>query len=616
MTTLSSLHLALVALFAPLATAALLALWGGLRRTGRPAAWLSVGTALFALAAAGILFARLWAGDTMSGDSVPWLLHGDLTIDGPYRGTIIELGVHLDGISVSMLMVVTLVAACVQVFSLGYMGHEPPADLGRYYTWQSLFLFAMSSLVLAPNLLQVFLGWELVGLVSYLLIGFYYTKPSAARAAVKAFWVTKFADMGLLLGVIVLFVDTGSFAWTGTVANAELVTLLIFLAVMGKSAQFPLHIWLPDAMEGPTPVSALLHAATMVAAGVFLVVRAGPLFAQAPGTGEVMVYVGAFTALFAAIVAVVQDDIKKVLAYSTCSQLGYMVAALGAGSVMGGFFHLTTHAFFKALLFLGAGAFIHAVHSNDIQHMGGLLKKMKVSGTTFVIGALALAGIPGFSGFFSKDQILEAVFEKGHLLPLAALLIAAFLTAFYMGRVIFIALLGEPSVHAQQAKHVADPGLEMTLPLVVLAVPALIAGFFGHKLADLYHAEYHFHLGLVGGVASVLGLAGLGTAWWMFGPAKGGAGIREAFAPMGRLARSFVVDDLFTAGYRSALMVLARAVGWFDRYIIDGLINVFGETLLRVGERLRPLQTGNVQHYLYAVALGLLLLGTYGVWAQ
>lgn len=612
---MTPLDYAAFTLLAPLGVALVLALWNGLRQTGKLAAWISVATALLSAFAAAKLLGAHAAGEPLGGLSIPWLIHGDLQSASPLRGSIIELGVRLDGISVSMLVVVTFVAACVQLFSLGYMADETDADYGRYFTWQSLFLFAMNSLVLAPNLLQLFLGWELVGLVSYLLIGFYYKKPSAARAAVKAFWVTKFADIGLLLGIIVLFVDTGTFAWTVPVPHAELVAGLLFFAVMGKSAQFPLHIWLPDAMEGPTPVSALLHAATMVAAGVFLVVRASPLFAQAPDVGTLMVYVGSFTALFAAVIAVTQNDIKKVLAYSTCSQLGYMVAALGAGNVVGGFFHLTTHAFFKALLFLAAGAFIHAVHSNDIRHMGGLLKPMKISGWTFIIGAAALAGLPGFAGFFSKDLILEGMFEAGHVVPLIALIVAAGLTAFYMGRVVFIALLGEPSMHAHEHHpHPAPP--VMQAPLIALAVPALLLGFGGPTLAAWYGQTYSFHLGAVGITASAMALAGLAGAWFMFGPKQGGAGLKAAMEPLGRLAASGAVDRAWIGAYRAGLLTLANAIGWFDRYVIDGLINVVGEASLRLGQAMRPLQTGNVQHYLYAVALGLLALGTFGMFAQ
>ncbi len=453
MPTTTPLTLALVALFVPAGAALLIGIVAPLRRAGKPAAYLAVAAALASLFAALSLFQhQLLVPHAAVLETVPWL-------PGVGR-TVARLGIRLDGISVPMLVVVTGVASMVQIFSLGYMADEPKPAFGRYFGYHSLFIFSMNLLVLAPNLLQLFMGWELVGLTSYLLIGFYWSKPSAARAAVKAFWVTKFADMGLVIGLITLYRMSGGFDWNASLSipAATLVSLLLFVAVMGKSAQFPLHVWLPDAMEGPTPVSALLHAATMVAAGVYLVVRANPLFAGAPGTQMVMVWVGSFTALFAAVVAVVQTDIKKVLAYSTCSQLGYMIAALGAGSLMAGYFHLTTHAFFKALLFLGAGSVIHAVHSNELSSMGGLAKKMKLTTVTFVVGALALAGFPGFSGFFSKDLILEALYEKQLWGPLALLMLAAFLTAFYMGRVVFLAFFGKPS---EAAEHAHESGISM-----------------------------------------------------------------------------------------------------------------------------------------------------------
>ncbi len=607
------IDLGLFVTFLPLATALLLVLVSPLRRTGLIAGLVSVASAVATFVGAAALLLGRWGVDAATvHETVKWLPHGALGESAHGRG-VIELGVHLDGVSVTMLVVVTFVALCVQVFSLGYMADEPKADFGRYFTWQSLFLFAMNSLVVAPNLLQLFLGWELVGLVSYLLIGFWWKKPSAARAALKAFWITKFADMGLVAGLIVLFLSTGSFDWTVTTTAATTVTLLLFLAVMGKSAQFPLHIWLPDAMEGPTPVSALLHAATMVAAGVFLVVRAFPLFEQAETTLTVMAYIGSFTALFAAVVAVVQTDIKKVLAYSTCSQLGYMVAALGAGSQVAGFFHLTTHAFFKALLFLAAGSLIHGVHSNELSHMGGLFKKMKVTSVAFIIGALALAGVPGLAGFFSKDLILEEVLHRGLWAPLGALLVAAFLTAFYMGRVMWVALFGQPSEHAA---HAHESGPTMLAPLVGLSVLAVVTGYFGANLSGLYAAPVHFHLSAIGVVATVLGLSGLGLSYWMFGAPQGGAALREAFAPVGRLARSGAVNGFFAWSYQVVMTRIAAAIGWFDRYVIDGLMNGIAYGTLEAGARLRVVQTGRVQDYVYVVVAAMLLIGLYGAFGS
>jgi NADH-quinone oxidoreductase subunit L len=596
---------ALVALLGPAAAALLIAIVVPLRKAGRPAAYLSLFAAFAALGASAILLAgQIGAPDAAVVHATRWL---------PEAGkAIAEVGIRIDGISVTMLLVVTSVATAVQVFSLGYMADEPPASFGRYYALHSLFIFAMNLLVLAPNLLQLFAGWELVGLTSYLLIGFWWNKPSPARAAVKAFWMTKLADMGLLIGLILLFAWSGGFSWEAKLTGdrATIVTLLLFLAVMGKSAQFPLHVWLPDAMEGPTPVSALLHAATMVAAGVYLIVRANPLFSTAPDTLQVMTWIGAVTAIFAATVAVVQTDIKRVLAYSTCSQLGYMVCALGAGSLMGGFFHLTTHAFFKALLFLAAGSVIHAVHSNELSDMGGLFGKLKLTASAFIVGALALAGIPGLSGFFSKDLILEVLAEKGLWGPLALLLAAAFLTAFYMGRVVFLAFFGKPS---KAAEHAREAGPSMAAPLVVLAIAAVAAGYFGGGLSRLYGTSYAFHLSPVGMTATGLAVAGLALAWAIYGKRALSAESFAFLAPIGTLARSGAIDRTYEAIYRRALLVLAAGIGWFDRYVIDGIMNFSAWGTLTLGQRLRRLQTGNAQDYVVAAVAGAVVLAAWGI---
>ncbi len=602
---MSATDLALLALLTPLVTAGLLAVAYPVRKAGKPAAWLSLAAATVSLGASIQLFVSQ-VGDPAFNERALWiwLPHG-----GEVMATI---GVHLDGTSVSMALIVSFVAWCVQVFSLGYMGGEPKAAFGRYYAYHSLFIFSMLTLVFAPNMLQFFAGWELVGLTSYLLIGFYYEKPSAARAAVKAFWMTKLADMGLLIGLLVLFALTGGFEWTANLEPfwANVVTLLFFLGVMGKSAQFPLHVWLPDAMEGPTPVSALLHAATMVAAGVYLVVRANPLFAQAETTLMVMTYIGGFTALFAAIIAVVQTDIKKVLAYSTCSQLGYMVAALGAGSVMGGYFHLTTHAFFKALLFLGAGALIHAVHSNELKDMGGLFKKLKVTGAVFVIGSLALAGFPGFAGFFSKDLILEALYEQQLWVPYAFLMTAVFLTAFYMGRVVFPLFFDEPSEAVERAH---PPGLSMLVPLVLLAIPALGAGYFASSFAEMNAVAYEFHLGVTGYVAIALTLSGIGLSYLVYGKKSVPLSTFAALEPIGRLARSGAVDKVYQTLFTDGALYLAGAIGWFDRYVIDGVMNWVAWLFFRGGEKLRRLQTGNVRDYVFALVIALIAVSGWSI---
>ena len=596
--------LALVALLAPALAALILAPLPSLRRRGWPAAMLCILGSVVSFGAALALLADRLADPAPQTLAVPWLRSA--------TAVIAEIGVHVDGVAASMLAVVTLVALCVQVFSLGYMHDEPAPAFGRYFSYHALFLFSMNVLVVAPNLLQLFVGWELVGVTSYLLIGFYFRKPSAAHAAVKAFWVTKFADMGFLFGLLALFTASGSFGWDARLApeTATLVTLLFFLAVVGKSAQFPLHVWLPDAMEGPTPVSALLHAATMVAAGVFLVVRAEPLFAQSETTRTCMLVLGAGTALFAALLALVQTDIKKVLAYSTCSQLGYMVAALGAGSLLGGFFHLTTHAFFKALLFLAAGSAIHAVHSNEIGSMGGLAKKMPLTAAAFGIGALSLAGIPGFSGFFSKDLVLEAVEGKLGSIPWAALLATAFLTAFYMGKVVFVAFFGEPS--GENARHAHEPGWSMRGPLVVLAILSLGLGFFAAPFARLHGEEYRFELGLGPILGATLGIGGFAAAYLVFGRGKRDA-VPAPIAFVSRLAETRAVNRLYELGYRRVTLVLADGLAWFDRYIVDGLINMLGYGTLEAGARARPIQTGLASDYMTAVVLGAVCVAAWAV---
>ena len=582
---------ALVALWTPAIAALLLAILGSL---------VSLGAAI-------TLFTDRLHDDATHRLVVPWI--------GSGASTIAEVGVHVDGVSASMLVVVTLVATCVQVFSIGYMHDEPPEAYGRYFTYHALFLFSMNLLVVAPNILQLFAGWELVGVTSYLLIGFYFKKPSAARAAVKAFWVTKFADMGLLFGLLVLFAASGTFGWEPTLSPpvATAVTLLFFLAVVGKSAQFPLHVWLPDAMEGPTPVSALLHAATMVAAGVFLVVRANPLFEQAPITRSIMLGLGAATALFAALLALVQTDIKKTLAYSPCSQLGYMVAALGAGSMLGGFFHLTTHAFFKALLFLAAGSAIHAVHSNEITDMGGLAKRMPLTATAFSVGALALAGVPGLSGFFSKDLVLESVEGKLGNVPYAVLMLTAFLTAFYMGKVVFVAFFGKPS--GEKAAHAHESGPSMSGPLVVLMVPTVVAGYFGATFAKVQGEPYHFAFGAGPATASALGLAGIGLAYAVYGRGPRAA-VPAPIAMIDRVAKTRAVNRVYEWGFRNVTLVLADGLAFIDRYVVDGLINLLGWGAIEGGRKLRPIQTGLAPDYVLAVVLGVVGLAVWAVFGS
>ena len=608
--------LILLALLAPVASFLLLTAVPGLRRSGRPAAFVSIAAALTSLGAA----IRNWQ---LSGGAVEplravwdWL--------PAEKGPLATMGVLIDHQSTLMLILVTLVAALVQIYSLEYLHSEPPGSLGRYYAYQSLFVFSMMGVVIAPNLLQLFICWELVGVCSYLLIGFWYRKPEAARAALKAFWTTKAGDVGLLIGIVLLYRLTGTWDLVelrhlvegGTVAAAGLgiITFCLYLGAMGKSAQFPLHVWLPDAMEGPTPVSALIHAATMVTAGVYLLVRTDFLFHQTPEVLALVAWIGGITALMAAILACVQTDIKRVLAYSTVSQLGYMMTAIGAGFASAGFLHLLTHGVFKALLFLGAGAVIHAVHSNEMKDMGGLFKRMPQVAIVFIIGTLSLAGVPLFAGFASKEEVLGATLAGGFMGPFLMLLTAAFLTAFYMFRVVFVVFFGpaKPAhahAHADPHAHAAggDPGFSMGAPLWVLALSALaIGGTF-----TLHHPESEFTLpGWLTPAAVTVALAGILMAWLTYQRQTISAdSLAAAFGPIRRAALAkFWIDDLFEGIYRGVLLGFARIIGWTDRYIVDGVLNVISAWTLDGGDALRRFQTGRVGDYIFALAAGLVVL--------
>ncbi len=621
--------LALVSLLLPAASFLILAIVAPLRRLGRPAAYTSILFAAGALVAAFYSWRLLAAGQIRTLE-LDWL---------PSQGTsLASIGVIADADSTLMLILVTLVAFLVQVYSLEYLHDEPPAALGRYYTYQSLFAFSMMGLVLSPNLLQLFICWELVGLCSYLLIGFWYQKPEAARAAVKAFWTTKAGDVGLLVGIVMLWRVTGTFdlgelrtlVSNGTlpVAGLSLITFCIYLGAVGKSAQFPLHVWLPDAMEGPTPVSALIHAATMVTAGVYLLHRTIWLFP--PDVLMVVAWIGAFTALLAAVLACVQDDIKRVLAYSTVSQLGYMMAAIGAGLSAAGFFHLLTHGLFKALLFLGAGAVIHAVHSNDLPHMGGLAKKMPQTAIVFVIGTLSLAGIPLFGGFLSKEEILGAVLAGNQTGPFVLLMIVAFLTAFYMFRVVFLAFFGPPVVSGfsrtgdgppkggHSEPH--DPPTSMMGPLWLLALLSLGVGVYstltGHVLS-FGPAEGEHAPGWLTPAAVGVAVAGIVLAWLTYQRRAIDANrLAAMFGPIRHAAiAKFWIDDLFEGVLGMALFTFSRIIGWLDRYLVDGVLNVLSAWTVSSGGVLRTMQTGRAQDYVYGVAVGVLILILWMRWA-
>jgi NADH-quinone oxidoreductase subunit L len=603
----------LTVLLTPAAVFLLLALIGPLRRSGRPAAFVSILGALTAFGAA----VSSWR-SFMEPVQQVWTWLPDS------QGALATVGFLYDEQSSVMLLLVTLVSLLVQIYSLGYLSDEPAPALGRYYMYQSLFAFSMLGLVAAPNLVQLFICWELVGLCSYLLIGFWYRKPSAARAAVKAFWTTKAGDVGLLIGIVLLWQQTGTFdfgelremADAGMIGLAGLgvITFCIYLGAAGKSAQFPLHIWLPDAMEGPTPVSALIHAATMVTAGVYLLTRMAFLFALTPGVLLLVAWVGAGTALMAAILACAQNDIKRVLAYSTVSQLGYMMTAIGAGFASAGFLHLLTHGIFKALLFLGAGAVIHAVGTNDITRMGGLGRKMPQTMVVFLVGTLSLAGLPFFAGFLSKEEVLAAVWTGGLIGPFVFLLIGAFLTAFYMFRVVFLTFFGAPAAppeHHEAAHGDAaavghaphDGPFSMSFPLWVLALASVAIGVY----FTLHHPEAAIEApAWLAPLATGVAVGGVLLAWATFQRRMIDAEtLARATGPLRHAAaHGFWVDDVFITVYRGVLMALAGLIGWIDRYLVDGALNVVSAWTVSSGDVLRRIQTGRVQDYVLAVAAG------------
>lgn len=542
----------------------------------------------------------------------------------------IDLGILLDPISVMMLVVITTVSLMVHIYSLGYMHGE--RGFQRYYAFLSLFSFSMLGLVVATNIFQMYIFWELVGVSSYLLIGFYYTKPEAVAASKKAFIVTRFADLGFLIGILLLSFYTKTFSFeiltsgdTSIFAGAAGTTFmgcsvmswamaLIFMGGAGKSAMFPLHIWLPDAMEGPTPVSALIHAATMVVAGVFLVARLFPVyFFEAPDVLVLIAVVGAVTSLYAAVVACVQTDIKRVLAFSTISQIGFMMVALGVSGMdghaglgyMASMFHLFTHAMFKALLFLGAGAIIHAVHSNEMSHMGGLRKYLPVTHITFLVACLAISGIPPFSGFFSKDEILAAAFMFSPVMGVVMSFIAA-LTAFYMFRLYYNIFWGKESTH-EHTPHEAPKS--MTLPLVFLAAVTLFAGFipFG-KFVSSNGQEYIIHLDWTVAITSIV-VACLSIALATFFYRKPNPipdRLATTFGGLHRAAyRRFYMDELYLfITKRIIFNCISRPLAWFDRHVIDGALDGLAAMSQWVSYNIRGLQSGQVQQYAYVILLG------------
>ena len=562
--------------------------------------WLALaGPVLAAVAGAQVMLGG--AGGSWSSD---WLGAGGLTV-----------GYGLDTLAAVMLVVVGVVAAMVVVFSVGYMAEDRSQP--RYFALISLFTAAMSGLVVSDSLLGLFIAWELVGACSFLLIGFWFTKPSAARAAVKAFLTTRVGDVGLLLALALLWRETGTLAIAevlqavptlapGTVTAAA---LLLFVGAAGKSAQFPLHIWLPDAMEGPTPVSALIHAATMVAAGVFLVARMWPVFAASEAALGVVLVIGTITAFGAATVAVTQTDIKRVLAYSTVSQLGFMFAALGAGAWVAAMFHLVTHAAFKSLLFLASGSIIHGSGTQDLREMGGLGRVMRVTAATWVVGVLALAGVPPLAGFFSKDAILHEVWLAS---PVAGVVLfaASALTAFYAARATRLALAGA----YRGDGHPHESPAVMTAPLVVLAVLAAAlgagSGWFFHELGG------HGGVDAVVAVVSTLIAIGAGLAGWRLAtpeaPADRVPGVPARM--WSAASAAYGIDGLVM---RAIGPILAGAEGLaegFDRRVVDGAVNGVGQLARRVGKWSTALQSGEASLYAAYVGFGAVLLVSLALW--
>ena len=545
---------------------------------------------------------------------VPWN-----TVWLPISRTLhIDLGILLDPISVMMLVVISTVSLMVHVYSLGYMKGE--RGVQRYYAFLSLFTMSMMGLVVATNIFQMYLFWELVGVSSYLLIGFYYTKKEAVAASKKAFIVTRFADLGFLVGILFYGYYAGTFSFTPDVqllaaagAMIPLALGLMFIGGAGKSAMFPLHIWLPDAMEGPTPVSALIHAATMVVAGVYLVARMFPLFVgYAPEVLHWTAYIGAFTALYAAVVACVQSDIKRVLAFSTISQIGFMIVALGVCTsadphtgglgYMASMFHLFTHAMFKALLFLGAGCIIHAVHSNEMSAMGGLRRYMPVTHATFLIACLAIAGIWPLSGFFSKDEILTACFAFSPVMGWVMTGIAG-LTAFYMFRLYYNIFWGRENreLHAAHRPHEAP--LTMTLPLLFLSAVTCVAGFipFG-KLVSSDGTAYAIHIDRgVAGVSLCVAAAAIALATWMY--LRERQTVADALATRFRglhkaAYHRFYIDEVYQfVTHRVIFACISAPVAWFDRHVVDGLMNLVARVTNGAAYVIRDMQSGSVQRY-------------------
>jgi len=602
--------------------------------------WIAILAVLGSFVIAVSTFMEVLNGKIINYDVYSWIVSGSFKV---------TVGFLIDQLTAIMLIVVTSVSLLVHMYSVGYM-HD---DKGyyRFFAYLSLFTFSMLMLVMGNNLLQLYFGWEAVGLCSYFLIGFWYEKKSASDAGKKAFIVNRFGDFGFGIGVIMIFLTLGAlhytdiFAKVGTLQgqtinilgyNIDLITLialLLFCGAVGKSAQIPLHVWLPDAMEGPTPVSALIHAATMVTAGVFMVARFNPIFSLSETAMNVVALTGAITSLFAATIALVQNDIKRIVAYSTVSQLGYMFLACGVGAYGAGVFHLYTHAYFKALLFLGAGSVMHAMAGElDIQKMGGLKKHMPVTYWTFLIASLSIAGIPGLAGFFSKDEILWLAYNHGTIGKMVWLMgtAVAALTAFYSFRIIFMAFHGKFRGTHEQEHHLHESPKAMTIPLIILAIGAISAGwvgipaalggsnaiahFFEPVLGHPHVTAAHEEEFMVMSISIVAAIGGIFVSWIFYSlkpeiPKTLAAKFKGIYTT---LWNKYYVDELYD-------FIIVRPTKWIasnilvavtDGKIIEGIVNGVPQAIRNFGERLRKLQTGHLQHYAVSMAIGLFVILT------
>ena len=589
------------------------------RLTGHRAHWIAVPALAGSFIAACVVAARVFAGETITSTLGPWIVAGDF-----------EAGItaYVDNLTGVMLLVVTGVGFLIHLYSAGYMHDDP--DFARFFAYLNLFVFSMTMLVLAGNFLLLFVFWEAVGLCSYLLIGFWYTRQSAANAGKKAFIVNRVGDFGFLLAIMWLWSALGTLdygavfkgAETLSPATATSIALLLFLGACGKSAQLPLHVWLPDAMEGPTPVSALIHAATMVTAGVYMVARSHALFERSGSALEVVAWVGTITAVFAATIGLVQTDIKRVLAYSTISQLGYMFAAVGMGAYVAGIFHLVTHAFFKALLFLGAGSVIHGLHGEqDLRKMGGLAYKMPQTATTMWIGGLGLAGCPLLAGFFSKDEILGAAHGTGHVWIFALLLLGAFMTSFYTFRLLFLAFSGAPRMSKDVLHHAHESPWVMTGPLIVLSALTIVAGFAlglptdGTRLAHLLEPVFHPHEGAHAVIVLLLSVIVFGAggvlAFSMYrqSPVRPEAIGQPRSWVHALLLNAWYVDWIYDRLIVQPIYALSLALAQvFDPRIVDGIVNGIGRGVSAWGAGLRRLQSGYVANYALTMLAGAVIV--------